>query len=605
MNSSRLLALCFLAASCRPTIPTVSLKASDDATLRHTTSGDVIGGPGTHGSLAWVGIPFAAPPVGPLRWRAPEPPAKWTTPRQATTVGRACFQRANMLTAGERSDDGFYGAEDCLTLNVWAPADAGAANADARLPVMVWIHGGANSVGSSANYDLGHLATAQRVVAVAVNYRLGPLGWFRHAALREGANALDASGNFATLDLIRALEWVRDNAAAFGGDPSNVTIFGESAGGQNVYSLLVSPLAKGLFHRAIAQSPTLDRGTLASAENFADDPKSPGHPSSSNEVLVQLMLNDETAKDRAAAKAQLQAMTPAKIAAYLRAKTAAELFKAYQTPLGPKSLQLIDMPLTFGDGAVLPAARWSDAFATEGGWNRVPVMLGTNKEEAKLFLFLDPRFTWNLFGLLPRMRDEDKYEAASSAMSRLWRASAVDTTASAMRASGANAVYAYRFDWAREPTKLGVKLGKMLGAAHGLEVPFVLGTFEGQLGDLLSDGTTERDALSTAIMSYWGEFARTGHPGRGGQDALPEWRPYDPAPGATKFLTLDGPPAGLSMSNTVETTERVMADYLTDTRIPDLSERCEQMKLLVQIDFISAARAAQVKECAPAAAPLK
>ena len=161
---------------------------------------------------------------------------------------------------GIESDDpsGIGGQEDCLYLNVFAPKAPGVG----KRPVMVWIHGGGNSIGTASFYDGSHLATSQDVVVVTTQYRLGPLGWLRHAALRAGTtDATEQSGNFGTLDLVAALRWVRDNAAAFGGDPDNVTIFGESAGGQDVYTLLLAPQARGLFHRAIAQSGGLSNTT--------------------------------------------------------------------------------------------------------------------------------------------------------------------------------------------------------------------------------------------------------------------------------------------------------------------------------------------------------
>ena len=149
------------------------------------------------------------------------------------------------------------GSEDCLYLNIYAPrfTDTDVPKDAARLPVMLWIHGGGNTIGEAGFYNGGNLAAQQRVIVITTNYRLGPFGWFRHAATRnDGANELDRSGNFGTLDLVRALQWIRENAAAFGGDPNNVTIFGESAGGTNVFSLLLSPPARGLFHRAIVES---------------------------------------------------------------------------------------------------------------------------------------------------------------------------------------------------------------------------------------------------------------------------------------------------------------------------------------------------------------
>ncbi len=589
-----------LATGCSSVHPAWSIAVPRDDTRRTTTSGEVVGGAGRYGSQAWLGIPFAAPPVGPLRWRAPQPPVPWKVPMATTRFQRACVQPATLFVGNEEVQNEVLGSEDCLYLNVWAPVLEGKAlpQGNDRLPVMVWIHGGGNSLGNAALYDLGHLAVGQQVLAVSVHYRLGPLGWFRNAALREGnGDPLDDSGNYGTLDLIRALEWVRDNAAAFGGNPDNVTIFGESAGGQNVYSLLVSPKARGLFHRAIAQSPVLSKATLLGAENFSDDPSEPGHKNSSNEALIQLLISDRTSADRAAAKSQLKSMGPAKVSEYLRAKSAADIVRAYLANNGERSVRMLDMPIVLPDGVVEPKDPWVEAFSRPDGWNQVPVMIGTNRDEAKLFLLLDPKFTWKLFGVLPRARDEQKYESSSETMSRLWRAWAVDSVAEAMHRSGAPSVYAYRFDWAKLPTKLGTDLSKLLGAAHAMEIAFVHGHFEGRLASMMGEEDSPgRQVLSNAMMAYWGQFARAGNPGTGGPTpGLPQWLPYDVRPEAPKFMTFDAAPPGIRMGNTVERAETIVKDLLSDPRVPSLAEKCQGLKNLEKSGFLPAEQ--WPKEC--------
>src|SRR5271163_2393000 len=207
------------------------------------------------GLIVFKGIPFAKPPVGALRWLPPEKPASWTDVRDARRFGAAAPQNQLMLSAlaamvveGEQS-------EDCLSLNIWTPALDGK-----RRPVMVWIHGGAFSIGagSQALYDGSVLARRGDVVLVTVNYRLGPLGFLRLADITNGK--IPAGGNEGILDQIAALEWVRDNIAEFGGDPGNVTIFGESAGGMSVGTLLAAPAARGLFLKAIPQSGACHTG---------------------------------------------------------------------------------------------------------------------------------------------------------------------------------------------------------------------------------------------------------------------------------------------------------------------------------------------------------
>lgn len=204
-------------------------------------------GVATQGVVAFRGLPYAAPPVGPLRWRPPQPPQAWTEPRDASSYGAICVQPpAN----GDNGVGPLPMSEDCLTLNVWTPAAR-----EAPLPVMVWIHGGGlnNGSGTAALYDGTRLAR-RGVVVVTLNYRLGRLGFFDHPALAAERGPGEPAANWGMMDVVAALRWVQDNAAAFGGDPGNVTVFGESAGGALVTRLMISPEARGLFHRAVVQS---------------------------------------------------------------------------------------------------------------------------------------------------------------------------------------------------------------------------------------------------------------------------------------------------------------------------------------------------------------
>ena len=196
-----------------------------------------------YGAHAFVGIPYAQPPAGSLRWRGPRAVPPWTEPLEALDFGASCVQFASPMGGDLSAEPGtLVGSEDCLFLNVYAPRkeNAEAALAAAR-PVMFWIHGGGNTIGTSSFYDGGRLAADEDVVVVSVNYRLGPFGWFRHPAIAADVSPAEQSGNFALLDLIAALEWVRENISHFGGDPGNITIFGESAGGHNVLMLMTSP----------------------------------------------------------------------------------------------------------------------------------------------------------------------------------------------------------------------------------------------------------------------------------------------------------------------------------------------------------------------------
>jgi para-nitrobenzyl esterase len=556
-------------------VPPEPPAVAEASSRRAPPAGEVVGTLGRYGGHVWRGIPYAAPPVGERRWRAPEPAASWQGTREALGFGPHCAQHASPFAGAEGEPGSLSGSEDCLYLNVYAPRfEPGAVpTGAARLPVMVWIHGGGNVIGLSDYYDGGNLAVKGEVVVVTLNYRLGPLGWFRHAALREGdPSAEDRSGNFGTLDLIRALQWVRENISSFGGDPGRVTIFGESAGGRNVVTLLIAPGAAGLFHRAIVQSGGVNLGDSSEAEPFADAAPA-GDRNSSSEVAARMLVATGEAASRDAAKQRLAQMEPAALASWLRARTPAQLFAAYERE-GQEGI--LDLPQVFADGDVLPAADPLARFAS-GDWNRVPVMLGTNRDENKLFLFPNPLYVRRWLGVVPRARDADLYLATAEAMSLLWKAGGADAPAAVMRRHEPR-IFVYRFDWDEEPTLLGFDLGRFLGAAHGFEIPFVFGHFHlGREGNALWSEANRagREALSAQMLSYWAEFARSGDPGRGRGRDLPAWTAWDNTPGAHKYAILDSDAGGgVRMGSEPVTVASVLAGVEADPRLATPRARC-------------------------------
>jgi para-nitrobenzyl esterase len=553
--------------------------APDPASRRIAPAGEVVGFQGRYGSHVWLGIPFAKPPTGALRWRAPQPLEPWAGRRAALAFGSPCTQFASAFGGVDSARAGTpVGSEDCLYLNIYAPrfAEAEVPAGTARLPVMLWIHGGGNSIGETGFYNGGNLAATHRVIVVTTNYRLGPFGWFRHAALRaDGTTEVDRSGNFGTFDLVRALQWVRDNIAAFGGDPNNVTIFGESAGGANVFTLLLSPPARGLFHRAIVESGGLRMSTVAEAERFTDDAE-PGDANSSGEALLQLLVKDGAAADRTAAKARLGAMSNAEVERYLRAKTNFEILGAYEPMPG---LGMIDMPKVFRDGTVLPQEEPMQRFARTDGYNSVPVMLGTNRDENKLFMFGDPERVRRILWIFPRLRDAQRYNLSAEYSAKMWKATGADEPAAAMRAAQGPSVFVYRFDWDEEPMVLGADLSVMLGAAHAFEIPFVFGHFDlGRQANMIFTKENEpgRAALAAQMMSYWAEFAYKGAPGRGRDGGLPQWTPWDGAtPASPKFLVFDtAAGGGLRPSADALTQKGVLAAVDADSRLPKQRDKC-------------------------------
>jgi para-nitrobenzyl esterase len=474
-----------------------------------TRFGALRGQPDDADTWSWKGIPFAAPPVGELRWRAPRDPAPWAGVRDASRFGGHAVQFQPL-------GGGITGSEDCLYLNVWRPRDA-----ETGLPVYVWIHGGGNSLGAAdmvPDYYGHRVASASRVVFVSVNYRLGPFGWLALPALREGVSAEDDSGNFGTLDLVHALGWIRDNIAAFGGDPRTVMISGESAGGMNVLSLIASPLARGLFHRALVQSGVSATTAMAKAEERAAA------------MLADLLVRDRRARDPQEAARVAAEMSDADVRAYLRGTGARRILARYKSG----SFGMADNPSLFRDGTVLPADGYR-AFGTGAYANRVPVVIGSNADEVKLFQAFDRSLDWR----------SGAYQAATRFGSDRWKADSVDGVARRLSAHpGQPSVFAYHFRWGAlrddGSSVMPGNWGRRLGAFHSLEIPFFLGTdtVNGVMGWFLFCRRNEpgRRALSAAMMAAIAHFIRTGDPNGPGAPAWPAW---SNAPGGPKSLLLD------------------------------------------------------------------
>jgi para-nitrobenzyl esterase len=592
------LAVAALVASCgSPPREPVEAAALPEST-RRTSGGAVVGSAGRYGGHVWRGIPFARPPVGALRWRAPQPPEPWEGVREALAFGSSCVQFASALSPDPQAKpDTPSGSEDCLCLNVFAPAfgpEAVPRGAD-RLPVLFWIHGGGNSIGDARAYDGSRLAAEHGAVVVTTHYRLGPFGWFRHPALAGDGDADDRSGNYGILDLVRGLEWVRDEIAQFGGDPGNVTLFGESAGGANVAMLLLSPRAAGLFHRAIVQSGGAQTVDIAEAEGYADDP-SPGHRHSSREIVLDLTRDEHPALDRAAARARLEATPSGELASWLRGLPATTILEAYGDQ---KQAGMIDLPRLIRDGAVLPEGEALARFGARGGWNAVPTVLGTNRDEVKLFLSFAPAYV-RRWAILPYLRDRARYERDARYSSEGWKASGADELADAMSGSGASA-FVYRFDWDEEPRILWSDFSVILGAAHGLEISFVFGHFQlGRFARVLftDDNEPGRLALGEQMRRYWLAFARSGDPDRGVGGDLPDWQAWRDAPdGAGQFLVLDtAADGGLRMSRETVRTPALVERIVADASFESGEERC---RMLAQL----ASRSATWREADYAALP--
>ena len=545
-------------------------KISNPSAERDTQSGSVIGSEDANNTYVWLGIPFAAPPVADLRWRSPQPVKPWTETLGTTAFRDACVQLSGPLDGLPDDSGAVVGSEDCLYLNIWSPRDHSSFNAE-KLPVMVWIHGGGNTIGTANTYDASLLAGSEQVVVVTINYRLGFFGWMSHPALRTpDRNALDASGNYANLDMIAALQWVSDNIANFGGDQNNVTIFGESAGGRNVFSLMASPLAKGLFHRAIAQSGSVGTTPLWRAENFHGDTQ-PGQALSSREWLSLQLQNSGRAKDSKAARAAQMLMSDEETRDFMYSRSPQEILEGVSGGAG-----MYSAPQSFRDGTVLPQDTLYTVFSDPSRYNSVPLITGTNRDEAKLFLAQDPEFVELRFGFLPRVKDLQAYNELSAYLTDSWKAMAVDGIADIIAANSSEPVFAYRWDWDEGGKSWLIDYSELLGAAHGLEVAYIFGGFDGAIGapGLYTDNNIAgRDLLGQQMRSYWSEFASTGAPGNGRSGVLPQWRPWSNA-GANLMLLDTASGGGLRMVNEPMTVAMLKERIAQDPNIPELRSRC-------------------------------
>ncbi len=529
--------------------PSKAVAAAGAAAERQTTEGMVVGeeNPATQ-TNSWIAIPYAQPPIGALRWRAPQPPGKRSQPLKTTKFCSICPQYIDH-DRNPATPQVVMGSEDCLYLNIWAPK-----NVAGNLPVFFWIHGGGNSIQWPllSLQDGGILASRGNMIVVTVNYRLGPMGFYSHPALQTGDPAGD-SGNYAILDIIAALNWVQANIKNFGGDPGNVTIVGESTGGENVYSLVASPAARGLFQRAISESGVIRPSTPAQGTAHI------------NGILAKMMVKDGKAADVDAAAKLLGAMSAKDIDAYMRSKTAADFLAMY--PEG-KAQGMISFPTSYGDGKILPVDFYGAL--TSGNYSKVPMILGTNKEESKLFLRgVKPFADWRQDGSL--FKDPAKtelYDLAAGYQSDAWKVMAVDRPARILRDNdGQPFIFTYQFLWGAGGAKNNVinpPLNIILGSCHAMEIDFVFGTEKASLGAVVFNDKNKpgRVALQNAMMDYWSQFARTGNPNRE-KSGLPKWSPWSNIQGLPKTLSLDADleKAKITMGRS-ELTEEMLVEAL-------------------------------------------
>ena len=501
--------------------------------VRATTYGQVEGKVDANtGNLIWQGIPFAKPPVAELRFMAPREPDTWTDVKETKKYAEECVQISPF--SGKVT-----GSEDCLYLNVIRPDTT-----ETDLPVYVWIHGGSNQTGSG-KFDLSYFAKEANVVTVVLQYRLGPLGFFKHDALATG-DPLDDSGNFGLLDQIMALRWVQKNIKAFGGDINNVTIGGESAGGTDVMALLTIKIANNLYHKVVNESGGGRTQPLEKAKN------------QSAEHVKKLKLKS----------------TGAELAKELRAVPAKKiLYKKPKGGYGP----ILDGNVIRGDRSCLFA---------KGDYNRVPILMGGNRNEYSTWLlwYRGPEGKWhNLWKILPKNGDKEiseilneeeqkTFALASSVSSRFWLARGMHQPARFMSQYQDN-VFVYDFQWGG--TK-GSKVEFVLGASHVNEIGYFYygGNWDwmGQGASLTKDNKNAREALAQAMLTYLAQFLHNGTPN--GKAQLPKWEAWSNDPDGVKTMNLDTSSEPGSSELRVFMTQR---EYIREDLVKELEDANDEI----------------------------
>lgn len=469
---------------------------TDNGLVRGVTEGDV---------SSFKGIPFAAPPVGDFRWRTPQPLNSWEGVHDATEYGANCAQSGWGAAPGTIADGS---SEDCLFLNIWKPAEI---EGGANLPVMVWIHGGAFVGGSGAGGSTtGEEFAKQDVILITINYRLGRLGHFAFPALSE-EHPEEPKGSYAYMDQIAALEWIQENITEFGGNPDNVTIFGFSAGGVSVHSLMTIPAARGLFHKVISESGGGRDGVLT------------GRPIREENADLLYTVSAETIGLNFARKKGIEG-TDEEALAKLRDLSIEEIVDGGQETDGENGPRTYSGPIL--DGNLVEET--AESAYKAGRQADVPLIIGNTSAEIGGSFVNNSNSKDELFSLFGELEDEaraaydpDGNKEFAEVITKfntdwVWGEPARMTARTVVTAD--NPAYMYLFSYVPE----SMQERQRFGAGHGSEVAFVFNNLNARWGD--TEPTPEEEKLAQVLNTYWANFAKTGNPNGEG---VPEWPSYD------------------------------------------------------------------------------
>ncbi len=540
-----------------------------------STSSGIVNGTKKKNVTVYEDIPYAKPPKGYLRWKAPREisvPVK-IFPKE----NNFCIQRPSNL-GGADGDEFFVGSEDCLYLDITVPNN----KINQKLPVMLWIHGGGNTSGLKDLYDFSKMAYKHNVIIVRVNYRLGPIGWFTHPSIQSFQQGEDKTSNFGTLDIIMALKWVNKNISKFGGDFNNVTIFGESAGGHNVLSLLVSKKAKGLFHKAISMSGYTTSISIEDAYKPVEESSTSKYSSSKviEKLLKKFDLADFPGKNINEQIRELLLTIPIE-----------DFFEIYAN-----RASYDELPLTTADGIVIPKIGLKKALTKKEYVNIVPTIAGSNRDEVKLWLATATYFVdldYSLLGSILRipkvdLSNEESFEAFNYYRSSAWKIRGVDVPLKSLSKAGNNSLYAYRYDWDDHRQHVIADFKKLIGAAHATEIPLLTGNMDlvggYPLSDLIYPPSISKRYTSKNMMKFWTNFAKNGSPGESSNAVI--WEKYQNINDIANYLVIDKKKKLMMVKN--RTTFQSLIDELIDDNRVNEQEKCVillQMFTYVGVDI--------------------